>query len=69
MLTNIGDVITAVITWIVNLFSSITPIFYDSTLNSGAGGFTFVGYLLIIAFGITCVWVVLQFVKKLVRRG
>lgn len=69
VLDDIGTVIQEVFDWIVDTFNKVSTIFWDPTLNSNAGGFTFVGYLLIIAFGITMIWVVLQFIKKLVRRG
>lgn len=65
ILTKIGAVVTSVLNWIVNLFTTVSGLFWDSTANE----FTFVGVLLLVAFGLSMVWVVINFIKKLVKRG
>lgn len=69
ILTNIGTVITQVLTWITNLFSSVSGIFYTPGTGSAIGSFTFIGVLLLVGFGLSMVWVGINFVKSLVKRG
>lgn len=64
ILSAIGTMFTSVIGWITSTITSVTDIFYDST-----SGFTFVGTLLLVAFGIGFVWVLINFIRGLVRRG
>ena len=64
ILTAIGTMFTSVIGWITSTITSVTDIFYD-----GTNGFTFVGTLLLVAFGIGFVWVLINFIRGLVRRG
>ena len=64
ILQAIGTMFTSVISWITSTITSVTEIFYDST-----SGFTFVGTLLLVAFGIGFVWVLINFIRGLVRRG
>ena len=64
ILSAIGTMFTSVIGWITSTITSVTDIFYDSTT-----GFTFVGTLLLVAFGIGFVWVLINFIRGLVRRG
>lgn len=64
ILSNIGTAITAVTGWLVSTLTSVSSMFYDST-----NGFTFVGVLLLVGFGLGLVWTLIKFVKALVRRG
>lgn len=64
ILQAIGTMITSVVSWVTSTLSSISDVFYDAT-----NGFTFIGTLLLVAFGLGLVWVVINFIKKLVRRG
>lgn len=64
ILSAIGTMFTSVIGWITSTITSVTEIFYDGTT-----GFTFVGTLLLVAFGIGFVWVLINFIRGLVRRG
>lgn len=64
ILTAIGTMFTSVISWITTSITSVSAIFYDAT-----DGFTFVGTLLLVAFGIGFVWVLINFIRGLVRRG
>lgn len=64
ILTAIGTMITSVVSWITSTFTSVSSIFYDAT-----DGFTFVGVLLLVAFGLGLVWVLINFIKSLVKRG
>lgn len=64
ILEGIGDVITSVMGWVVSLFSGVTELFYKAE-----GGFSFLGVILLVAFGLSMVWVVIQFIKSLVKRG
>lgn len=66
LLTDIGAVLTAVMGWIVQLFTSVVSIFYTSGAD---GGLTFLGYILFIAFGLTIVWFVIRFIVGLVKRS
>lgn len=65
ILGGIGSVITAVLGWIVDVFGGVADLFWDPTNNT----FTFIGVLLLIAFGISMVWVVIQFIRRIVVRG
>lgn len=64
ILQGIGNVITSVMGWVVSLFSGVAELFYDAE-----SGFTFLGVILLVAFGLSSVWVVIQFIKSLVKRG
>lgn len=64
ILTAIGTMFTSVVGWITSTITSVSAIFYDAT-----DGFTFVGTLLLVAFGIGFVWVLINFIRGLVRRG
>lgn len=64
ILEGIGNVITSVMGWIVSLFSGVTELFYNAET-----GFSFLGVILLVAFGLSMVWVVIQFIKSLVKRG
>ena len=64
ILTAIGQMLTSVATWFTSLITSVSGVFYDST-----NGFTFIGTLLLVAFGLGCFWVVVKFISRLVRRG
>lgn len=66
LLTDIGAVIQAVMSWIVQLFTSVVSIFYTSGAD---GGLTFVGYILFIALGLFLVWMVIRFIASLVKRA
>lgn len=67
ILTAIGSVITSVTTWVTTCLSSISNVFYDSSASTPT--FTFLGTLLLVAFGLGMVWVAINFIKSLVKRG
>lgn len=67
ILTAIGSMFTAVTGWITTSISSVSQVFYDTTATTPQ--FTFVGTLLLVAFGLGLVWVAINFVKSLVKRG
>lgn len=52
---SIGDVITSFAGVLGNGFTSLIAIFWDSTLNSGAGGLTTIGILSLIGLGMALV--------------
>lgn len=64
ILTAIGTMISSVVTWVTSTATSVSAIFYDAT-----DGFTFLGTLLLVAFGLGMVWVLINFIKSLVKRG
>lgn len=64
ILTAIGQAITSVLGWVTSTITSVSNVFYDST-----DGFTFVGTLILVAFGLSMVWVVINFIRGLVKRG
>lgn len=64
ILTAIGTMFTSVLSWITSTITGVSALFYDST-----DGFTFIGTMLIVAFGIGFVWVLINFVRGLVKRG
>lgn len=64
ILTAIGQMFTTVLSWITSTITGVSAIFYDAET-----GFTFVGTLLLVAFGIGFVWVLINFIRGLVRRG
>lgn len=67
ILQAIGDAITGVATWVVSLIQDIVDIFYDTSGTTPQ--FTFLGVLLLVAFGLSMVWVVINFIRSMVRRG
>lgn len=70
ILSNIGQALEAVFSWISTLLNSVSGIFYTApTTSGGTGSFTFIGVLLLVAFGLSMVWVGINFVKSLVKRG
>lgn len=64
ILSAIGTMLTSVLGWTTSTITSVVGLFYDST-----EGFTFIGTLLLVAFGIGFVWVLINFIRGLVRRG
>ena len=64
ILSAIGTMFTTILSWITSTITGVSAIFYD-----GETGFTFVGTLLLVAFGIGFVWVLINFIRGLVRRG
>lgn len=64
ILTAIGTMLTSVLSWLTSTVSGVAGIFYDST-----DGFTFIGTLLLVAFGLGFIWVLIKFITKLVKRG
>lgn len=67
ILSAIQSMIQAVTGWIVSTFTSVSEIFYDTSGTTPQ--FTFVGVLLLVAFGLGLVWVLINFIKSLVKRG
>ena len=67
ILAAIKSMIEAVTEWIVSSFASVSEIFYDTSGTTPQ--FTFVGVLLLVAFGLGLVWVLINFIKSLVKRG
>lgn len=64
ILGGIGTAITTVLGWVASLLTSVGSVFYDST-----DGFTFIGTLVLVAFGLSMVWVGINFIRSLVKRG
>ena len=64
ILTAIGQMLTSVGSWFTSLITSVSSLFYDST-----NGFTTIGTLLLVAFGLGCFWAVMKFISRLVSRG
>lgn len=64
ILNGILEVIQAVLSWVTTTFTSVTALFYDATT-----GFTFLGYMLLVMFAFGSVWIVINFLKKITRRG
>lgn len=64
ILNGILEVIQAVLSWVTTTFTSVTSLFYDAT-----NGFTFLGYMLLVMFAFGSVWIVINFLKKITRRG
>ena len=58
----IGTSVTAMFGVISNGLTSVVGLFYDATT-----GFTTVGLLLLIGFGVGLVWALISFVMKLVK--
>lgn len=67
ILQAIGDVITQVMTWITSTMQSVVSLFYDTSGTTPS--FTFLGVLLLVGFGLSFVWVLINFIRGLVRRG
>lgn len=64
ILQAIGTMLSSVLGWVTTTITSVVGLFYDST-----EGFTFIGTLLLVAFGIGFVWVLINFIRGLVKRG
>jgi len=58
---------TGFISIIVGAISAVVPIFWDSTLNTGSGGLTFIGTVSVIGLGITVAVTGFAFVKGLIK--
>lgn len=63
-LTGIGAAVQAVMTWLVNLFQSAVPVFWDGTNNE----FTFLGYISLVLFGAGMVYGVFRFIRSMIRQ-
>ena len=63
IMTAIGEIWTAIITWIVSAISSLTEVFYDTT----SGEFTFLGVLALIGLGIGIVFLVIGVIQNFLR--
>lgn len=64
LVTAVGSVVTGITDTTVSAINSLVGIFWDSSLNTGAGGFTFLGYLTLVGLGIT----VINFALSIVNR-
>lgn len=67
ILSGIGSVITAVLGWITSIVGDVSNLFYDTTASTPT--FTFAGVLLLVSFGLSMVWCLINFIRGLVRRG
>lgn len=65
LFTEIGNVITSFAGVIGNGFSSIIALFWDSTLNTGAGGLTTLGILSLVPMGLGLVWFAYKVIRNL----
>lgn len=63
-LTGIGEAVTAVMTWLVNLFTQVVPIFWDAT----SATFTFIGWISIVLFSCGMAYGVLRFIRAMIRQ-
>lgn len=64
ILTAIGTMLTSVASWLTSTMTNIVSLFYDTT-----DGFTFLGTLLLVSFGLGFVWVLIKFIGRAVSRG
>lgn len=71
----VTEIIQAITAWVtgfigavVDSVSGITALFWDTTLNSGAGGLTLVGVLAVMGLGIGLVTLGIAFVRRLIAR-
>lgn len=64
ILSSIGTMLTSVLSWITSTITGVVSLFYDAT-----DGFTFLGVLLLVSFGIGFVWILINFIRGLVKRG
>lgn len=58
----IGEVWTAIITWIVSAIQALVPVFY-----SAETGFTFIGVLAVIGLGLGVVFLVIGVIQNFLR--
>lgn len=65
MLTEIGNVLTAVGGWLVDLFKAMAEIFYDTTATTP--GFTLLGYFLLVGLGLFIVSLIINWIKGFIR--
>lgn len=71
----VTEIIEAITAWVtgfigavVESISGITELFWDSTLNAGDGGLTFVGVLAVMGLAIGLVTLGIAFVRRLIAR-
>lgn len=71
MLTNIVEAITSFVTGMISLVvdsvNAATGLFWDATLNTGAGGLTTFGTLALIGMGMGLLALAFNFVRGLIR--
>lgn len=65
VLEDIGDVVEAVGTWLINVINLLVPLFYNSTAKE----LTFIGWLTVIGFGVGMVLMILRIVRSYTRVG
>lgn len=69
MVSDIFSIITSAVTSFVGSVTAgvngLIPLVYDATANSGAGEFTFVGTMLLIAIGVALVYWCFRLIRGL----
>ncbi len=61
---------TSIVSFVTGIFSNITSVFWDATLNENAGGLTFVGTMAVIMAGVALLLLVFNLIRSfLVMRG
>lgn len=69
IVSNLSDIAKAVGDMLVQLFTSITSVFYTpATTEGGTGSLTFVGVLCIIVLAIGLALLVLNWVRSIIHR-
>lgn len=66
--TEIATAITNFITTLASAFNGVTTLFWDASANSNAGGFTFLGVLVLIGCGCGLVYGAYRIIKGLMHR-
>lgn len=69
MISQIMEVFTAILTWFGTALTTASNVFYDGTLNDGAGGLTVIGIVSILTLGIGVITLVLAWVRNVIKGG
>lgn len=69
MISQIMEVFTAILTWFGTALTTASNVFYDATLNDGAGGLTVIGIVSILTLGIGVITLVLAWVRNVIKGG
>lgn len=64
VVTSVTGVFEEIGAWLVKFLQSLIPLFYDTTLNEGAGGLTFLGVLAVIGLAISVFFLVMGVIQN-----
>lgn len=64
MLDAILDVFDSIGAWIISAVNNLTPMFWDSAANSGAGALTLMGVLAVVGLAFSTIFLILGIIQN-----